>query len=218
MKKIIRLLFGFLKFIVGYILFFIVIHFGVMNIVLSMFGENTSLGLILSAILDIIAVVGGVLFAFLFVTKKISYSSPQTKVVVQKDDGREETAAIPKKFHNKKDLPNGCKGLFILFGVIILIISVLFYWYALRPASIKKECSMVLVKAYSQEEKDIAKRYLEDNCQEAVGIADNIIEKINTPECFNSKQRIKAPTIGKEEQKRPANDKEYEQCLRQKGL
>lgn len=98
----------------------------------------------------------------------------------------------------------------ILCGMIIF--GIIFYWYALRPTNIKKECSMVPAKAYSQEEKDIAKKYLDEHCP--------IIPKSGwvLVGCRLNKEVVDAPLVGEGDQKRPANDEEYEQCLREKGL
>ena len=109
------------------------------------------------------------------------------------------------------------KGIVLSIVCVVLVFGTLFYWYALRPANIKKQCSMVAMKAYSQEEKDIAKRYLEDNCPVGGGTADRILINVRV-ECFNSKLKVDAPTIGGEGKKRPASDEEYGQCLREKGL
>ena len=66
------------------------------------------------------------------------------------------------------------------------------------------------MKSYSQEEKGVAKKYLDEHCPAQKGWV--------SAECFNSKQKVDAPTIGGEGKNRPASDKEYEQCLRENGL
>jgi hypothetical protein len=53
----------------------------------------------------------------------------------------------------------------LILAIIIFTLGVSLYWFAVRPTNIKKLCSNVDVKPYSQEEKNEAKKKFDDsNC------------------------------------------------------
>lgn len=70
MKKIGSLFLKVMKFIGWYIVFFSIVHFGLINIIFIIFGENSAIGNLSAGVLDIVAVVGGILFAFYQITKR----------------------------------------------------------------------------------------------------------------------------------------------------
>lgn len=55
------------------------------------------------------------------------------------------------------------KKINLILAIIIFILGASLYWFAVRPTNIKKSCSNVNVKPYSQEEKDNAKKKFDDN-------------------------------------------------------
>jgi hypothetical protein len=132
----------------------------------------------------------------------------------ESNDWSSASSGIPvESFEKSKAINYGFhKGIILSTLCGILIFGALFYWYALRPTGIKKECSMVVVTAYSQEEKDVAKKYLDEKCP--------IIPKggLVLSGCRLNKEILDAPLVGKESRKGPASDEQYEQCLREKGL
>jgi len=111
-------------------------------------------------------------------------------------------------------------GLSIL-AIVFIISGILFYWFAIRPSQIRKECAFIEIVSYTQEEKDIAKKYLEDKC--SISKTDLIRVKLKygsesiSQECRNNMNIVLAPA-GNENQKRNATDKEYAECLRKRGL
>ena len=110
-------------------------------------------------------------------------------------------------------------SLFTVF-LIATIFTILFYWFAIRPSQIKKKCSWVTVKAYTQEEKDEAKKYLYDNCP-VDSIEDRVIFKYSkeiSPECKEKRWIFMYAPVGDKNRKRSANDEEYKKCLRENGL
>ncbi len=114
---------------------------------------------------------------------------------------------------------NNSKPLLLsLFGIVILISGVIFYWFAVRPANIRKACSLVEIKTYSQEEKDDAKKYLQESCPNFESLAGRVIlRNEGSQECLNKLDILYAPT-GNENQTRSATDEEYKECLRRSGL
>jgi hypothetical protein len=137
-------------------------------------------------------------------------------------------SSLIKEFSNKKSenpINNtgklkSVKNPLIIIILVLIILGVSFYWFAVRPSQIRKECSWILVKAYTQEEKNSAKKYLEENCPTADGIADRIIWKNKgevSQSCIENMDMLYAPT-GNKNQKRPATDNEYAKCLRENGI
>lgn len=107
------------------------------------------------------------------------------------------------------------KGIII---IVLVILGIAFYWFQLRPVSIKKNCSWVTEKipadpGVTKEQADVNKK-IYDQC-----ISSNW--QCNNPKLgrflleWETHERL--PKIEKEET-RGATDKEYNQCLRQNGL
>jgi hypothetical protein len=87
---------------------------------------------------------------------------------------------------------------------IILVLVVAFYWFAIRPSNIKKECSVV-PKETSEAQIDQARAYIKENCKST---GEQSIECL-TKRAFLGKAMKEGG---------PASNSEYEQCLRSKGL
>lgn len=97
----------------------------------------------------------------------------------------------------------------LTFVFAFVFSSILFYWFAIRPFQTRKQCSLMPVKAYSQEKKDEAKKFVDENCPAGKGW--------QAIDCVINKSIIDAPLEG-QHQKRSATDKEYVKCLRENGL
>jgi len=55
------------------------------------------------------------------------------------------------------------KKLLLSFTImVVIVLGVPFYWFSVRPSKIKKSCSSVTMKPYTQEEKDEAKKKFDD--------------------------------------------------------
>lgn len=81
-----------IKFVALYVAFFVVVHFGLLNLVFLIFGEATAVGQMSNALLDIIAVFGGILFAIYYInkrgsstTKNVTESSRNTSTLDKSD-------------------------------------------------------------------------------------------------------------------------------------
>ena len=78
--------------------------------------------------------------------------------------------------------------------ILLLIVGSAFYWFAIRPSEIKKECAMV----HQEWEK-----YIEENyCQST-----------KTIECLKMEAKLTRYNLRIDDR-----EKEYEQCLREHGL
>ena len=94
----------------------------------------------------------------------------------------------------------------IVIGVIIFVLIFLFYWFAVRPSEIKKECAVIQFPQYKKGI-DEYKKYIAENCGDIVhttygstcGAYKTIVDQI-------------------ERKNRPASDIEYGQCLRAHGF
>jgi len=94
----------------------------------------------------------------------------------------------------------------IIIGVIIFVLILLFYWFAVRPSEIKKECAVIQFPQY-KEGIDEYKNYIAENCGNTSNITDG-------SEC-----RVYEIIVDQIERKnRPASDIEYGQCLRAHGF
>jgi hypothetical protein len=113
------------------------------------------------------------------------------------------------------------KNLSFIVVLILIFTGIPFYWFAIRPSQIKKGCSWVLVRSYTQEEKNLAKKYLEGNCPVINSVADKVIWNYNretiSQECIKNMDMQYAP-LGNGNVRRSANDAEYNRCIREKGL
>lgn len=98
------------------------------------------------------------------------------------------------------------KGVLLIASSTLFIFGILFYWYEIRPSNIKKECSMVALKTYSQEQKRSAFIYANKNCPSET-----------TTDCRTSEAILEAP-LDSQMQKRPVSEMEYKQCLRENGI
>ena len=157
MGKIIQFLLKIVKFIGLYVVFFVVVHYGLLNIVFLIFGKTSGIGLILSAVLDIIAVLGGVLFSLYYVTKKkIASSSDQ--------DNISHPIVTNKKLDNQPMRLDYVVKISIIAGTLIVALSLAYYLVVFLP---KKEATRVAEqqqekladeqKASEQKEKETAK-------------------------------------------------------------
>jgi uncharacterized protein YaaR (DUF327 family) len=97
----------------------------------------------------------------------------------------------------------------IILISILVIFGIIFYWFSIRPSQIRKQCSLVPVKTYSQEKKDEAKKYVDEKCPTDKGW--------QAIDCVINKGIINAPSES-QNQKRSATDDEYIKCLRENGL
>lgn len=90
--------------------------------------------------------------------------------------------------------------------IIFLILGITFYWFQVRPAQIKKSCSLVteIKEAITKEQAEINKVELKEACEKYPNYC--TILGIETEE---RPQKIEV---------HEASDKEYNQCLRQHGL
>ncbi len=70
MKKLNNFILKVARFIGWYVVFFSVVHFGLINVIFMVFGKDTAIGNLSSGLLDIVAVMGGFLFAFYQITKR----------------------------------------------------------------------------------------------------------------------------------------------------
>lgn len=129
------------------------------------------------------------------------------------------------------------KFTYVAFAIGILIFiavgSGLFYWYELRPASIRRECSWVKVVDEPQPAKPaITKEGVEESrakyeeCMKDIpkvsddsgwGSFNNLSEEIKCEELLKH-EREAVPAKPGGEWYREANEKEYNTCLHQKGL
>jgi hypothetical protein len=139
----------------------------------------------------------GFMFAFYGALK-------ETKRVSDKNNGIAGDNISQKRFSSLKALIISLSFVFVIFGVV-------FYWFAIRSSQIKKQCSLVPLKSYSQEKKDEAKKFVEANCPEGSVASDRI------GDCAINRFIISAPLDG-QNQMRSASDDEYKKCLRESGL
>lgn len=101
---------------------------------------------------------------------------------------------------------------FLFIGITILAVAGIdFYWFAVRPSSIRKECSWVIIETYSAQEKQAAKDYVNKNC------SSNKNGQFESADCYIQEQIISAPLNG-ETKRRRATDEEYINCLRENGM
>jgi chromosome segregation ATPase len=73
------------------------------------------------------------------------------------------------------------KKITLALVIIIIFLSILLYWFAIKPSLAKKSCSSVKINPYSQEEKDDAKnKFDENNCLKVLSyvrkITDNKVD------------------------------------------
>ena len=94
----------------------------------------------------------------------------------------------------------------IVIGVIVLVLIFLFYWFAVRPSLIKKECAVIQFPQYKKSV-DEYKKYIVENCK-------NTNPAANGSDC--GAYEVIVDRI--ERKSRPASDTEYEQCLRAHGF
>lgn len=90
----------------------------------------------------------------------------------------------------------------------VAIFAILFYWFAIRPAQIKKECSQIALQTFSQERKDEAQNYLTKNC---LNVGSQLAQ------CSIEQVIINAPLEG-QNKTRSASDFWYARCLRANGF
>ena len=93
----------------------------------------------------------------------------------------------------------------IVIGVIIFVLIFLFYWFAVRPSEIKKECAVIQFPQYKKGI-DEYKKYIAENCGDIV----------HTTDATCGVYRAIVDQI--ERKNRPASDIEYGQCLRAHGF
>jgi hypothetical protein len=132
MKKTGEILLGIVKFIIYYVLFFAFFHFGLLNIVLYTFGKNTFIGELSSAFLDVFAVLGGILFAFLLVVRKKQNKLTKDGIVkVGESNGKERNLI-------SWDL-NKLLKLSIILGILLTSLSISYYFFAFLPTKVNKK-------------------------------------------------------------------------------
>lgn len=110
----------------------------------------------------------------------------------------------------------------VLIGLVLL--GSLFYWYQIRPANIKHDCSWVKVHndvwpGITQEEIDIDKKKLADCELKHPNPNPNNIFKLN-PNCpdFGHALEKARDTVPASDYYRKASENEYKFCLHDKGL
>lgn len=109
------------------------------------------------------------------------------------------------------------KKYMVIAGVLVLVF--LFYWFQVRPVSIKKNCSWVTetIKAdpgVTKEQAEVNKKIYE-KCVASEWDCDNPLGPGRLELYRNREERLAQPE--KDEIKK-ATDKEYNQCLREHGL
>lgn len=114
--------------------------------------------------------------------------------------------------------------------VIIIVLGFLFYWFQLRPISIKKDCSWVTETipadvGVTKEQADANKKEFAEKCDTTKSYGKMSPEQYledysKTPlGCFRfKKDTLERPPQPEKEVVREATKIEYDKCLRQNGL
>lgn len=102
-----------------------------------------------------------------------------------------------------------------IFIIALVILGIAFYWFQIRPTSIKKECSWTTKTipadpGVTKEQAEVNNEAFNSQCSK---------EGVKSVKCWLLEKDTKERASSQEkEETREATDKEYKQCLRQNGL
>lgn len=121
------------------------------------------------------------------------------------------------------------KTIYLVIAGLVIVLLGGFYWYELRPAKIRQECSWVKhttkaipARPAMSEEELRAEGMIKDDCKESGYVS--IFSKSFEEECERKNQqtieeyKTNRPAVPARDSYSKASDKQYDFCIKSKGL
>lgn len=180
-----------------------VITFIFMPLIFTLYGNLITSGILPTAV-QLSSTIFGIYFIVWAISKLIKIKKLKNSLV---EKNIKSNGMIAKKTVNK----------YLILGLIFL--GFIFYWFQLRPMSIKRDCSWVITmvpadSGVTKEEAEINKEIF-DRCTKSNWVCDKPSGLGRYGLFLNSKERAPSP---ERLEKFEATENEYNLCLREHGL